>query len=74
MNGVEPQQLRNIEGDPTATRQTNLRHLRIETVVELVRVYFPDVGMEDFFGEECLFRVIPRDSNARKKILRASTG
>ena len=61
MRGVSEQQLRNIEGIGAA-RPTDPLDCKLRTVLEIVRVYWPDVSLTDLVGEDQLldFRATDR--------------
>lgn len=66
MAGVSEQQLRNLEGIG-ATRDTDPGHIRVATALEIVRVYWPDVDLEDFvLGTDLAAK--PRSSVARRRL------
>lgn len=50
MRGVTEQQLRNLEGIG-AQRVTDPLNARLGTVIEILRVYHPDVDLDDLAGE-----------------------
>ena len=68
MVGVGHQQLMNLEGVEGATRETDPSDVTLLTAYEIIRVYWPDVGLEDFVGMGCLLRAAPVDSNASRKL------
>jgi len=68
MSGVFPATVRNLEG-AEATRNTNGRDVKLVTAVEICTVLFPDVKLEDFYGEqELLLRLVPDGSRGRRKV------
>lgn len=66
MNQVSEQQLRNLEGIG-ATRDTDPAHVRVETALEIVRVYWPDVDLADFVPYS-LLKARPRDSTSARRL------
>ena len=66
MVGVSEQQLRNLEGIG-ATRDTKPGHVRVETALEIIRVFWPDVQLVDFAPGTPL-AVKPKDSAARRRL------
>lgn len=67
MRGVSEQQLRNIEGIGAA-RPTDPLDCKLRTILEILRVYWPDVQLNDLVGEDTLLRVTPSDTAARGKL------
>lgn len=49
---------------------------KLSTVLTVVRTYWPDVTLDDFAGEELLFKLVAKDSktNRRLKGYLAATG
>jgi hypothetical protein len=66
MRGVSEQQLRNLEGIG-ATRNTDPAHVRIETALEIIKVFWPEIDHNDFVPETP-FSCRPRDSAARRRL------
>lgn len=66
MVGVSEQQLRNLEGIG-ATRDTDPGHVRVETALEIIRVFWPHVQLVDF-SPATLLAVRPKDSSARRRL------
>ena len=64
--GVSEQQLRNLEGIG-ATRDTDPGHIRIQTALEIIRVYWPDIDHRDFVPGT-LLSAKPIDSSARRRL------
>lgn len=64
MNGVTEQQLRNLERIGS-TRKTEPLNVRLGTALEILRVYHPDVSLDDFAGEKTLFRLEPTRGSRR---------
>ena len=67
MNGVLPWTLRSLEG-LNPNRSTDGMECKLKTVLEIVRVYWPDVTLEDFAGDGVLLRLAPKDSNSGRKL------
>lgn len=67
MRGVNEQQLRNIEGIGAA-RPTDPLDCRLRTILEIIRVYWPDVQLNDIVGEETLLRFAASDAPSRKRL------
>ena len=53
MRGVAEQQLRNLEG-VGATRDTQPGNIRFATAIEIVKAYWPLVGVDDFISDPLL--------------------
>ena len=66
MQSVSEQQLRNLEGIG-ATRDTDPAHVRVETALEIVRVYWPDVELRDFVPASPL-KARPHDTTAARRL------
>ena len=66
MVGISEQQLRNLEGIG-ATRNTDPGHVRIETALEIIRVFWPELDHRDFVPHTIL-SCKPVDSSARRKL------
>jgi len=66
MVGVSEQQLRNLEGIG-ATRDTDPGHVRVETALEIIRVFWPELDHRDFVPRT-LLSCKPIDSAARRKL------
>jgi hypothetical protein len=65
MNGVYPNTLRTLEGlnpdrDPAGER------CELKTVMEIIRVYWPDVTLEDFTGSPLQMRLVPKDAKSER--------
>ena len=67
MEGVSEQQLRNLEGIG-ATRDTDPAHVRVQTAMEIIRVYWPDVQLIDFVPDtDLLAKAQDRQAERRLK-------
>lgn len=67
MEGVFPGTLRTLEGlnpdrDPAGD------DCKLKTVLEIVRLYWPDVTLEDFTGCELLIRVVPKNAKSERRL------
>jgi hypothetical protein len=67
--------LRTLEG-LNPEREPGGPDCKLSTVLTLVRAYWPDVTLDDFAGEELLFKLVPKDakSNRRLKGYLSATG
>ena len=68
MAGVTDQQLRNLEGASGATRVTKPGRLRLDTAIEILRAYWPDIDLDDLMGERTLLKVTPSDHGAKRRL------
>lgn len=59
--------LRSLEGG-NPDRDTAGLDCRLHTVLEIIRVYWPDVTLEDFAECEQLVRLVPKDVKAERKL------
>ena len=66
MHAITEQQLRNLEGIGN-TRETEPGHVRVETALEIVRAYWPDISLQHFV-EDTDLKACPRDSESRRKL------
>ncbi len=72
MEGVSRQQVMNLTGEQ-ATRDTKPHDVKVHTLHELLAAFWPDLNLDDFIGEGCLFRVIPKDPQAARRLKGYST-
>jgi hypothetical protein len=59
--------LRTLEG-LNPDRNTHGRDCKLDTVLKVIRAYWPDVTLEDFAEEELLMRVVPKDAKANRRL------
>jgi hypothetical protein len=67
MEGVFPYTLRTLEGQ-NPDREPGLDNCRLKTVLEIIRVYWPDITLEDFANRELLIRAVPKDAKAERRL------
>lgn len=67
MVDVYPNTLRTLEG-LNPDRDPGGPDCKLRTVLEIVRVYWPDVQLDDFAGADCLFMAAPRNSRAMRRL------
>ncbi len=66
-SGVNRNTIRTLEGaNPDRKSPGGDTHLR--TVLALVKLYWPDITLEDFLEEPSPFRLVPTDSTARRHL------
>jgi hypothetical protein len=68
MKEVRPQQLRNLEGKGGNPLGTHPGSIRLDTALEILRAFWPDLELEDFAGPDCPFRIVPRDKKAARRL------
>jgi hypothetical protein len=67
MDGVLPNTLRTLEGG-NPDRFTDGMDCKLKTVLEIMRVYWPDVMLEHFTDEGQLLRLVPKDAKAERRL------
>ena len=70
MSGIRDQQLRNLEGARGANRDCRPGRVYADTMLEVIRVYWPDVGLDDFMGGRTLLRLVAADHGAERSLKR----
>ena len=67
MDGVYPNTLRTLEG-LNPDREPAGDECKLKTVLEVIRLYWPDVTLEDFADRDLLIRVVPKDAKAERRL------
>jgi hypothetical protein len=67
MDGISHWTLRSLEGD-VPDRNTRGIDCRMKTVLEIIRVYWPDVTLDDFVDDDILFKFSPKNVAAERKL------
>jgi len=67
MLDVLPNTLRTLEG-LNPDRNPACAECKLKTVLEIIRVYWPDVTLEDFAQRELLIKVVPKNAKANRRL------
>lgn len=67
MDGVHPNTLRTLEGK-NPDREPGGDECKLKTVLEIVRLYWPDVTLDDFAQRELLFKLVPKNATAVRRL------
>jgi hypothetical protein len=67
MDGVFPYTLRTLEGQ-NPERNPRGDRCELKTVLELIRVYWPEITLDDFTDRELLIRVVPKDAKSHRRL------
>ena len=59
--------LRTLEG-LNPDREPGGADCKLSTVLTVIRVYWPDVTLDDFADEALLFKVVPKDAKANRRL------
>jgi hypothetical protein len=67
MDSVFPNTLRSLEGKNPDRHPAGLE-CKLKTVLEVIRLYWPDVTLEDFAEHELLIRLVPKNAKADRRL------
>jgi hypothetical protein len=67
MDGVFPNTLRSLEGK-NPDRNTDGLECKLKTVLEIIRLYWPDVTLEDFADRTLQMRLVPKDAKSERRL------
>jgi hypothetical protein len=65
MDGVFPNTLRSLEGK-NPDRHPAGAECKLKTVLEIVRLYWPDVTLEHFAERDLLMRLVPKNAKSER--------
>jgi len=67
MDGISHWTLRTLEG-LNPDRDTKGIDCKLKTVLEIIRVYWPDVTLDDFVDSDLLFKFTPKNTASERKL------
>jgi hypothetical protein len=67
MDGVFPNTLRSLEGKNPDRHPAGF-DCKLKTVLEVIRLYWPDVTLEDFAECELLIRLVPKNAKSERRL------